>query len=214
MNTCENGGWTVSMVCSVMASRPISRAAFIRLEAYGLDNILELVADGWTLRRIAELDGIACSRPMLNTWLRGGHGLESPFTPEGKRIRDERRAAYELAQQASADVLVEDAGEILDNETDGRNAALAKARSDFRLWLAARRNREAYDAKQAPGLVINVGNLHLDSLRKLMAQPRPAPPALAEPGELVVEHETSDPPDQLPAPETGEVSQPATLPGE
>lgn len=172
---------------------PISRAAFARFEAYGLDNILERVADGETLRSLAADPQLATSRPMLNNWLLGAMGNEDPATEEGKRIRRERRAAYELAKRSSADVLVEDAGEILDAESDPKAAALVKAKSDFRLWLAARRNRDSYGQQQNPALVINVGSLHLDALRKVMAAAPalPAPRAELPPGdaEHVIEGE-------------------------
>ena len=137
-----------------MPGMSATRAAISRFEVYGLDRILERIANGETLRQLAETPELATSRPMINNWLLGAFGNEDPNSPDGQRIRRERRAAYQLAKQASADVLVEDAGEILDAETDPRAAAL----------------------------VINVANLHLDALRKVMSAPPLAAPAA--PGQI------------------------------
>ena len=74
------------------------------------------------------------------------------------------------ARQIGASGLAEEAGAILDDVREDRDAiAKAKARSEFRVWLASRWNREEYDAKAPQTLVVNAGTLHLTALRERAA---------------------------------------------
>lgn len=76
--------------------------------------------------------------------------------------------ALARAREIGASGLAEEAGAILDDVREDRDAiAKAKARSEFRVWLASRWNREQYDAK-APqtAVTLNLGSLHLSALRE------------------------------------------------
>lgn len=81
-----------------------------------------------------------------------------------------RRDRYVDLRPLRADVLVEQAVEILD-ECDGltnSGVALAKAQADIRFRLAAKLHKQLYGTEPSVQLnVLNAGELHLDALRQV-----------------------------------------------
>jgi transposase-like protein len=136
------------------------------LDAAGEDTILARISDGDQMTRIAKDHGVSVDS--LYLWL--------------KRT-DERKARWKEAQEASATVLFEQAGEIADgltNPESSAHVAAAKLRIEHKYKLAAIR-----DPKFSPNPLvainntanINVHGLHLDALRSLGTVTKPALPA-------------------------------------
>jgi hypothetical protein len=114
--------------------------------------ILELISEGWSLLAIGRLEGFP-SRNTLREWL-----AEDP----------EFQAQYARAYELSADVLVEEALEIADDNSDdwvdkyngkgeviGRRVdpeavARSKLRIDTRFWVAGRRKPKKYGKQETP----------------------------------------------------------------
>ncbi len=92
------------------------------------ENILSRYADGETLTKICEDDGM----PKRNTIYR----WRSDYPEFGK--------AYQLALEQHVDALVDEACHIVDTEPDPQRA---KVRADHRRWLASRLNRNKYGDK-------------------------------------------------------------------
>ena len=122
--------------------------------------ILDQVANGVSIRKIAEgieLPGYGpISRGMVYDWK--------------KRGGEPRAKAWREAMRLSGHAHAEDAGDILDDLKDTIPSApevnLARSRSNYRTWLAGKRN-DQYAEKQANvQIALNVGELHLDALRK------------------------------------------------
>lgn len=157
-----------------MAGRPMLRRMQAAVERCALEDgcvredgtpdgdtwIAEFLADGWSTRRLTEhlvpRIGFDFSRPFLQAYLKA--------TPERKAMVDE-------ARKFSASALAEDAGDVLEDlaKKDFLQAAdvsLAKERSAFRRWLAAKRDPEQYGDRQAGvELHLHVGDLHLQALQ-------------------------------------------------
>lgn len=157
-----------------MAANPNMRKLEKYVAANGGDScILDLLSDGWSVRRIAE----SISLP--------GHGtISRPFLYRWRNRDDERVKAWAVAMKTGAHALAEDSGEVLEElPEDPTSAQVAKAKgiSEHRKWLAGKRNDD-YDAKPA-GLNVNIlsaGDLHLDALRQAghmdrAALPEPTP---------------------------------------
>ena len=122
-------------------------------DAGGLDPILERVADGDTIRTIS-LD-LGCTRCALNDWLN-----EEP----------ERRALYRAARAASAAALADAALDIADASRE-TGTSKARLQIETRQWLAGVYNREDFGVNKQPGVTVNIGSLHLDSLRQSQGVP-------------------------------------------
>lgn len=113
--------------------------------------ILDRIAGGDYLTEVAA--DWAVSVQLLRKWIRAD---------------PERVAEYEVAKRLSADALVEAAGVILDdaNTISSQHIAKAKSRSEFKRWLAAKRDREQYgDDVASLNLNLDLGGIHLDALR-------------------------------------------------
>jgi len=136
---------------------------FVRkLEAAALDAgyddaihyIIERIANGESLVKIAKDVG-QMSRWTLYIWLKDD--------PERWRL-------YQQAREVGADALVDEAQEILDtaDHKDSASVASARNRAQFRQWQAEMRNPRTFGRPTAKTEVnLNVGLLHLDTLRKL-----------------------------------------------
>jgi len=147
--------------------------------------VLDQIADGVPVGRIAEqvvLDGHGpISRPLLYQW---------------RDRSPDRKDGWAAAMKDAAHAHAEKAGECWDtlpeDPTTGQ-VQRARGQSEYRRWLAERRNREAYGTNSGgPGLVLNVGSLHLDALRQAgyvepEALPAPAPEPLLVEAEVVEE---------------------------
>ena len=136
-----------------MSSRPHLAAFSAAVERLGGDSVIfDRVANGEPMRAIAETFGY--SRGMIYSWIKAGG--------------PEREAAFRAAREAASHVLVEDAGEILDNAKPitSADATMAKARSEHKKWLASVYNRKDYgDETGKIDVNLNVGALHLEALR-------------------------------------------------
>lgn len=160
----------------------LHQLGFARLEAYGLQRVLDHVIDGKTLNVIAALPGIEMSRPMLNSWLLGKF---CGTNPAAIKKGQERRALYQEARRMSAASIAEDGIELLDAENDPRMAQLVTSRANFRLRLAEVYDRERFgQAKQQ--IQVDIAVTHLDALRKRTIVRAAVTPAL-ESGEPDVE---------------------------
>lgn len=147
-----------------MAGRPVLRALNRRIQAAGGDHVvMEMIADGRTMNEIAaEFDS---NRRMIYRWLHAD---------------EEREKAWNLARRAAAHALVEDGMDILDAlarrqlangmpvAPESAEVQLAKARAQYRKWLASVRDRDSYGSDQGPAVNVNIsaGELHLDALRR------------------------------------------------
>lgn len=164
----ETGGTTFGG----MAGQPMLRALERYIEERGGDTfIFDRIADGESIGKIAKtitLPGQTqpISRPFLYIWRNKGG--------------DERRKGWALAMEASADSAAEDAGDILDElaeetfDPSSGQVSLARARSEYRRWVASVRNKEKYgDAKSEVNVNLSLGDLHLDALRKFGSRSEP-----------------------------------------
>lgn len=129
------------------------RGTSAALDETGEADVFTRVADGDTMAAIAADHGI--TRQTVYAWIKAGG--------------PERQAAFDAARRVSAEVAVEEAQQILDdaeNVDTAAKASIARARSDFRRWLASVRDRSTYGEKGVQVNVgINLGALHLDALR-------------------------------------------------
>lgn len=113
----------------------------------GVEWVLERVANGEPLRQIAA--DLGCTRAVLSDWM---------------LIDPERRALYLSARAASAAAMAEHSLQIAD-ATSEVGTSKARLQIETRQWLAGVYDREQYGAKPT-GVNINIGMLHLDSLRR------------------------------------------------
>lgn len=121
-------------------------------EAGGDAVIFDQVANGVYMTKVAQEWGV--SSQLLRKWVR--------LTPE-------RIQAYSAAKHASADALVEQAGDHLDKAStiSSQHIAKAKAQSGFKTWLAGKRDREQYGEEAAlVNVNLSLPSIHLDLLRK------------------------------------------------
>lgn len=157
-----------------MAGRPMRRRMLIELdrraqeyrnehelgaEFTSLDYVCEWVAGGATMRDLirdmnttAEL-GMDVGSGLLSSWVNS--------SKEGKVKMAEARAI-------ASHILAEDGMDILDEADEDRDALTkAKARSDYRRWLASVWNPKQY-GNQQPQLAVNVNlaQLHIEAMRK------------------------------------------------
>jgi hypothetical protein len=164
-----------------MPGQPITRAAVARLEAYGLQRILDRIIDGDLLREIAADKRVNVSRPMLSRWLNGDVGDEKHPPEERDRLRAERRALYRKARALSSETLAEDGLAALDRETDPRAAQLVRGRAEFRLKLASVYDRARFGEDKGTRVNVTVqtlGEQHLEALRRRRVEAKVAEPAL------------------------------------
>lgn len=137
-----------------MAGQPIARALAHRIEEDGGDSVvLGRVASGDTVKSIASDYGVGYDT--LRRWLNA--------TPE-------RKTGYLDAKRDSADALVEEAGQILDDAPTDSAPQVTKAvkRADHKRWLAGKRDREQYGDDKAGAQVnvnLDLAGLHLDALK-------------------------------------------------
>lgn len=139
-----------------MAGAPKRRGLIKAIAALGGEEaILERIADGVTVTKLAEELGV--SRPMLSGFL--------------NRSSD---AAERLARarETSADILAEDALRIADEATHDDDRA-KRLQVSTRQWLAGKLNRARYGEAPTVAMQFNYGELTLEALK----QPPPPVPA-------------------------------------
>jgi hypothetical protein len=120
----------------------------------GSEFVLDFIGDGGTVTGLCKVVG--CSRSFLSRIL---------------NKRPEYRTALEEGRRLQADAFAEDSLGIVDDMAATGNfrsedVQLAKERVSVRKWMAALNNPDKYAPKEK-GITINVGNLHLDALRKI-----------------------------------------------
>jgi hypothetical protein len=121
----------------------------------GADYVLER-ASGMTLKAWA-IEEWNCSRNYLSETIRS--------VPEYARALDK-------AQPILADAMMEENVEIADNIPEtASNTQIAKVREQMqaRKMLAAGLNRDRYGSGPRAEITLNLGDLHLDALRKISA---------------------------------------------
>jgi terminase small subunit-like protein len=125
--------------------------------AGGWESVIDAVADGATLRQLAQKFGV--SRGWFHRILTSD---------------DERKALYEKALAMRGEAMSEEALEIVDNAdakgvsqppASPAEAQQMKLRVELRQWLAAVDNARYRRAQGAASVNINIGQLHLDALR-------------------------------------------------
>ena len=112
------------------------------------------VADGKTLAALSEKVG--CSRSFLSRILNGDPEL---------------REALEWGRKEQAEKMAEDSLGLVDDLADkedlsSQDVQLAKERVNVRKWLSAMNSPERFAAKQE-AMTLNIGELHLDALKKV-----------------------------------------------
>lgn len=131
----------------------------------GPEFVLDFIGDGGTVTKLCEVVG--CSRSFLSRIL---------------NKRPEYRTALEEGRRLQADAFAEDSLGIVDGMAESGNfrsedVQLAKERVSVRKWMAALNNPDKYAPKDK-GITINVGNLHLDALKKLNREMLDVTPAV------------------------------------
>jgi hypothetical protein len=130
-------------------------------EAGGDEVIFGRIAQGETVESVMQSHGRG--RKMFYAWIRTGG--------------EERRERFEEAQRLSAEALVDQGGEILDQAAAAGSTAqvmAAKSRAEWRKWLAGVRAPDTYGDKSGVQISVNIGQLHLDALRVAGRVVRPA----------------------------------------
>ena len=149
-----------------MAGTPFKRALFKKIkEQGGWTWVFERIASGDTVLAIAT--DLGCSRSFLNGLL---------------RTDPKRREIYEAARKESAEALIEKSALEADNVgADRDEIQRARLRIEERRYRAGVYDREQFgeQTKSVGGVVVNIGQLHLDALRqRILPAPAPAPLAL------------------------------------
>ena len=152
-----------------MASNPIEAQMWAAIDKHGgMERILERIANGETMKDVADTFGV--SRSFLSWKLNAQPGMREKLI---------------AARQGRADKWAEETLEIADNAKEDPNAInKAKMKIDTRKWLAGVDDPERYAAKQQQ-VNISIGGLHLDALRKVQSD-------LARPVNRVIEGEAKD----------------------
>jgi hypothetical protein len=141
-----------------MPGRPKLSDVSRKIEAHGGEDVVfARIANGEKIGRIAASYG--ASRYLMYDWRNQGGEL--------------RRQKWDQAIAASAEALVEEAGEILDAAQPDSNAHvnLAKHKADWHMKLAGFRNEAYSDRQQAANVTLNIGEGLVQALR-LRAQER------------------------------------------
>lgn len=152
-----------------MASNPIEAQMWANITKMGgVDRIIERVAEGESIKTIAE--GLGISRSFLSWKINAIPGVKERLVE---------------ARKARADKWGEEAIEIADNVKEDPNAInKARLRIDSRKWLAGVDDPDRFAQKQQQ-VNISIGGLHLDALRKVQAE-------LAKPVGETIDGEASD----------------------
>ncbi len=140
-----------------MAGKPIERAMVAKIEKDGgIDWILAKIADGWTIKDIAEKD-LGVSRSLLSIWLN----------------KSQNKERLQQARALFAARMAEEALQIADGvEAQNEEIGKAKLRIDTRKWLASKYDPSSFGEQKASAQVnINIGDLHLRALKDINQAP-------------------------------------------
>lgn len=134
----------------------------------GVDRIIERVAEGDSIKSIAE--GLGISRSFLSWKINAIPGVKERLVE---------------ARKSRADKWAEEAIEIADTvDPDPNQINKARLRIDSRKWLAGVDDPDRFAQKQQQ-VSISIGGLHLDALRRVQAE-------LAKPAGETIEGEAHD----------------------
>lgn len=152
-----------------MAGKPIEDWLLKTIDAQGgWDTIWERVSEGESQSAIAS----TFKRPDT------GKGLSQGFFARVLHLDPERTRAFWAAKKVAATGYAEEAADILDNvPVDRDHISKARERASHRRWMAGAFDRDRYGEKggDVNVNVLNVADMHLDSLRHRMVEaPRPA----------------------------------------
>lgn len=137
-----------------MAGRPKRKQDFALLTKTGEDLIFDQIASGASLRDLCAAHSV--SMGSLHAW------LTSPERSERySRVRVERAGSHAAKIEQLAD----------DVEAGKTAPDVARVSIDARKWLASRMDPKTYGDKQGPLVNIQLTDLHLGSLRKVVAEP-------------------------------------------
>ena len=159
-----------------MAGKQLRKKILADIEAKGGAEYVMEKASSMTLKAWA-IEEWNCSRNYLSETLRG--------VPEYAR-------ALEKAQPVLADAMMEENVEIADSiSKDATNAQIAKVREQMqaRKMLAAGLNRDRYGSGPKTEITLNLGDLHLDALRKISVDRRALMAEDEEREMRVIEHD-------------------------
>jgi transposase-like protein len=133
-----------------MTGRPVRQRLLKDIEASGgWPAVLERIENGETITKIARSFNV--SRGFFARLLHEDGGRSESVT---------------RARKAAANALVEEAVEIVDSASPTRDELQhAKLRSDSRLWLASKLDREQYGDRGQVPVQVNIGELHLTALQ-------------------------------------------------
>jgi predicted transcriptional regulator len=130
-----------------MAGRPKRKAALVLLSEMGIGPVAEKIAEGGTLRVIAQELGI--SQAALHEFLTAPAHLDH----------------YSRARARRAERLAEETLEIADTATP-ENAQVARLQVDTRKWVASHLDKQTWGDDRGATVNINIADLHLAALRK------------------------------------------------
>lgn len=133
-----------------MPGRPKQRADLIKLEGIGREKVEDMLERGMSVTGICNELGI------------GKHALYEFFE------KAENAGILSRARARAADRLAIETLEIADSVPEEQTAiAKAKLRTDVRKWVASKWDPLKYGDTKGPNIQINVGDLHLNALRKV-----------------------------------------------
>jgi hypothetical protein len=139
-----SSGRTLRNLADALGSPTLDHEGNVLLEAEVPDGVSRE-----TVRRIVHKSGLT--------------SLE--HAPEGSEAAVE--AALARAREIGASGVAEEAGSILDNVREDRDALTkAKGQADFRVWLAGIWNRKQYGKQAQLSVTHDVGALHLTAMRE------------------------------------------------
>lgn len=130
-----------------MAGNPKKKSDLALLDQIGADKVADLLEEGKAITEICK--ALKVGKRALNEW------LESP----------ERAGLLSRARARAADQLAAETLQIAD-EAAPEEVQVARLRTDVRKWLAAKWSPSLY-GEQKGGVVINLGSLHGESLRRV-----------------------------------------------
>jgi len=141
---------------NTMAGRALKKRLFGEIEALGgVEWLQDYIAEGGTILDLATKLG--CSRTYLSRHI-NAH-------PEYRAVINEGRREY--ADQLAEEALAIADGMALLPTINREQVAVGKERIDVRKWMASVNNPDRFRHNpNGPNVTINIGQLHLDALKK------------------------------------------------
>jgi hypothetical protein len=157
-----------------MAGKPLQTERLAMLDA-NADYILELFEAGESMKRIAMRVSDKLEEPISESLI----GRWSQKAENAQRVTDARVRAAD----AKAEHVVESAETLVRNVrlglADRDDIAATRHEAETQRWIAGVWNRDKYGQQTAAQVTVNVGAIHLDSLRQAPAVAAARPPELA-----------------------------------